>query len=71
MSGLLWLGLMVGFWVVTFALLGRDAMPARERLPLTRWGYRDWWWNAAAGVRIFWGLQEARWQRIDRARSVR
>lgn len=49
---LLWPLLVLGAPVVVFTAIGRASWPARERIPLTRWGWTDLHRNFHQGLRI-------------------
>ena len=44
--------LVVAATVAVLAGIGRATVPARERSPITRWGWRDLYGNAAQGLRV-------------------
>jgi hypothetical protein len=44
--------LVVAVTAVLFAGIGRAAVPARERTPVARWGWRDVYGNVAQGLRV-------------------
>lgn len=50
--GALSLLLVAAATVAVFAGIGRATVPARERAPITRWGWRDLYGNAAQGLRV-------------------
>lgn len=50
--GLLSLLLVAAVTAAVLAGIGRAAVPARERTPVGRWGWRDLYGNAAQGLRV-------------------
>lgn len=49
--GALSLLLVVAATAAVFAGIGRATVPARERTPVSRWGWRDVYGNVAQGLR--------------------
>ncbi|MFF0991541.1 hypothetical protein [Kocuria nitroreducens] len=52
LAELLWPLFVFGAPVAVFTGIGRASRPARERTPLTRWGWRDLYSNFRRGLRI-------------------